>query len=119
MEVLLTQSKAKGTRFCEGMPIVPSLEEVPKMLAKERRISEGQAAEEGGRCRRHRVQKSTLVDDCQGDHTFFLGKGEVMRLRDGHTKPAMNAVGFFLYTQCDGNIGDKWPATMGVHTDCM
>jgi hypothetical protein len=110
MEVLLTQAKDNGTHFHEGMPLVPTLEEVTNLLAKE----EGQAAAAAEGRPARRVLSQVLHDQGKGDLTFFLGKGEALRRTDGRTIPAMNAVGFFLYTQCVPNIGDKWPATMGA-----
>jgi hypothetical protein len=111
MEVLLTQAKTKGTHFCEGMPLVPTLEEVTKMLRLKARTSAAAATLDA---RRPRVRSGAPQDRCDGDLTFFLGNGEKMRLSDGHTNTSMNAIGFFLYTQCDDNIGDLWPATMGA-----
>lgn len=118
MEVLLARAQARGgAAFCEGLPLVPTLDEVTKMLAKERRREEalaaGEVMHEDGPARRQRA----TVTDARGadDDTFFLGKGENMRLSNAQTKPAMNAVGFFLYTQCAGNTGDKWPDTMGAY----
>ncbi len=49
MEVLLTQSKAMITHYCEGLPIVPTLVEVTRLLAKERREEEGETAASAGR----------------------------------------------------------------------
>jgi hypothetical protein len=108
MEVLLTQAKDKGTHFCEGIPLVPTLEEVSKMQGLAAAIDAGKPA--------RRARPDVLHDHAQGDDTFFLGKGQALRRSHGETMPAMNAVGFFLYTQCDGNTGDKWPATMGART---
>jgi hypothetical protein len=85
------------------------------MLAKEHRLQKDLDAAAAGEARPARRARATLADYRErGELTFFVGKGEAMRLSDGHTKPALNAVGFFLYTMCDGNEGDMWPATMGA-----
>jgi hypothetical protein len=115
MEVLLTQAKNRGTHFCEGIPLVPTLEEVARMLAREQSLKMDNDAAAAGRARPARRVRATIVDYRErGELTFFVGKGEAMRLSDGHTKPALNAVGFFLYTMCEGNEGDMWPDTMGA-----
>jgi hypothetical protein len=108
MEVLLARAKQQGKQFCTGLPLVPTMDDVASWLAKERR-------EEAGPGVPAQRQRSKLRDaPSPGDSTFFLGKGETMRLANANTNKAMLAVGFFLYTQCDGNAGDKWPKTLGA-----
>jgi hypothetical protein len=109
MEVLLTLAQQEGKEFCAGLPLVPTLDDVSCWLASECRLD---VAAPGVPPRRERSTLRDSPDD--GDTTFFLGKGVAMRLAHGPTIEAMNAVGFFLYTQCDGNKGDKWPSTLGA-----
>jgi hypothetical protein len=111
MEVLLAREQDKGVQFCEGLPLVPTLDEVSSWLTKERTRDAAAA----GQAVRTRAPRATLTDPpSDRDDTFFMGKGVSARLSHGDTTEAMNSIGFFLYTQCDGNKGDMWPATMGA-----
>jgi hypothetical protein len=108
MEVLLARAKQQGKQFCTGLPLVPTMDDVASWLAKERRVDAGPGVPPPR-------QRSKLKDaPSRGESTWFLGKGESMRLRNANTNRAMLAVGFFLYTQCEGNKGDKWPKTLGA-----
>jgi hypothetical protein len=115
MEVLLRQAKDQGTAFCEGLPLRPSLDDVTKYLIQgQRRDAELAAAADGVPVAARRVRKTILDTRERGEGTFFLGLGNVMRPSDRASLPAMNAIGFFLYTRCEGNHTEAWPATMGA-----
>jgi hypothetical protein len=103
MEVLLMKAKRQGVEFCNELSLLPTLDEVSKHVAR-------MTGPQGPR----RVRTTITDSRGHGDSTFFLGNGTRMRLDDSDTKPAMNAVGFFLYTQCRGNTGDRWPDIMGA-----
>lgn len=108
MEVLLAQAKRDGTPFPEGLPLVPTLDDLTGFLSAARKPAPLQGAAA------RRIRRKPQDDGSDGDRTYFLGTGKRMRQRDPATLAAMNAVGFFLYTMCDDNKGDKWPQTMSV-----
>jgi hypothetical protein len=114
MEILLTQVQEKDPgRFCAQLPLVPTLGEIANWLKLHRRQAGTAAAQ-----RTRNVCTLTDYQHLGSDYSFFLGNGKKMRLSDRVTKQAMNAVGFFLYTQCEGNVGDLWPKTMGAFCHC-
>jgi hypothetical protein len=115
MEVLLRQAKDQGTTFCEGLPLRPSLDDVTKYLIQgQRRDAQLAAAADGVPVAARRVRKTILDTREREEGTFFLGLGHVMRPSDRASLPAMNAIGFLLYTRCEGNDTEAWPATMGA-----
>jgi hypothetical protein len=116
MEVLLVQAQTReGVEFCEGLPLKPSLDEVTKFLDQAMADrTQGAVAPEGVPVPAPRARKRIVDTHVRGESTFALGLGSVMRCTDKRSLPAMNAIGFFLFQHCDGNVGDTWPATMGV-----
>jgi hypothetical protein len=115
-EVLLSDAKAKGARFCAELSLVPSLQEVKELLSK--LAKEARAVVAGGRVPR----KPRKINDVpsEGDSTFFLGKGKIVDVGDKDCEDVFNAVGFFLFTQCAGNARGEWPATVGTaRRHCM
>jgi hypothetical protein len=98
-------------RFCEGLPLVPTLQEVTRYLA-------GQQVERR-RATLKRIRASLKDDPGEDELTFFLTKGE--NLKDwSHPsgKEVRQAVGFFLYTQCAGNRRGEWPSLVGAFVLC-
>lgn len=112
MELLLNRAaQEQGVEFAKNLPLVPTLQEVAAM-----RSSDAKENRAGGRGTRSKKKKK-LRDFPEGDEcTFFLGGGEVMKMHQDDTRDAMNAIGFFLYTQCCGNKRGEWPPTLGALT---
>lgn len=105
METVLSRAAQDGVQFCEGMPLVPTLQEVTRHLAGQRHT----------KAKSTRIRATLKDDPGDGELTFFLGKGA--RLKDiGHEagREVRQAVGFFMYTQCAENNRGEWPSVMGA-----
>lgn len=114
MEVLLAQEKDRGTPFCEDIPLVPTLEEVVKMLSRDPDDVHLYSGSTAGPSRGRGARSPCQDHGEDGERTILIGKGEALAYGSQHGMQALNAVGFFLYTQCAGNVGDEWPAVVGA-----
>lgn len=111
MEVLMTEAVDGGeVAHIEELGLLPTLETVKAYLAGVR------AAESAGT----RTRKSPTTDTpSPTDHTLFQGIGTtVSKYTSGKAQRAANALGFFLYTQCKGNVRGEWPPTTCA-TSCL
>lgn len=104
MEVVLAHAKQQGAVFNEDLPLVPSLEDV-RRLVSQGPAAPGEPAKIGGQ-----KAKDPACDRPEpGETTYFKGVGKRLQKGTQQASEVYNAIGFFLYTQCKGNPRGEWP----------
>ena len=108
MEVVLANAQQQGVVFSDDVPLVPTLQDVKRMVS--RQASSDRAAVPGRAPPRVRAQLRDTPDP--GELTYFLGKGKPLRMGTCDAFAVLNAVGFFVYTQCGKNPSGQWPTVL-------
>jgi hypothetical protein len=113
MEVVLKYAEQRGVQFCDSLPLVPTLKDVRRMVSLQAKEASTRAPD-GTAVRNPR--KTNKVPDApqEGELTYLVDLGEPMRNGTVIAEQVYNAVGFFLYTQCDGNQNGEWPPVLCV-----
>jgi hypothetical protein len=114
LEVVLSNARDKGVEFCEDLPLVPNLQEVKEYLSrKAQEAGAGGAAAPAASDTASREPGKITDAPQEGERTFFMGKGKLLGARSDDGVTVRNAVGFFMYTHCEGNPGGEWPPVLG------
>lgn len=110
VEAHLRSAQAQGVQFCRDLPLLPAMQDVKDLVAKEAKEARAGA---GGQVARRRLKK---LSDLPGpdEATFFIGKGTAVTAGSTDYADVLNAIGFFMYTHCSENERGEWPQTIGV-----
>jgi hypothetical protein len=111
MEVVLKDAQQRGIQFCDALPLVPTMKDVRRMVSLQAKEANIQAP--AGAAVRNPRRTNKVTDPPQdGELTYLVDQGELMRNGTELAEQVYNAVGFFLYTQCEGNPNGEWPLVL-------